>query len=98
MPRFSKRALKIREVTHFVKKRFKLMLFRQLFGTDDEGEDEIDTASCLLLRRILSKRYLFRKNRYRKSTGSVFREDLIEEEAEDADLPWLNDDEFLQKY
>jgi len=76
---------------------FLLRLVRDQNGDDDSDEDEFDVFAISALKKIKKRRYLFR-NKVRKSYQSVFDIDLNEIDNEAQSLPWLSDDEFLQKY
>ena len=80
-------------------------LFRHAFDEFDPIEDCLDYYFLGNLRKANHSRYLFRSPGYRKGNSQqVFEMDLAEavESGGDDDLiveePWLNDDEFLQKY
>ena len=73
-------------------------------------DDDISSGSTLLNNLIrlqleqeyahcLSERYLQSREFYRSSAGqSVFVRDLMQENDDNGTLPWLTDEEFLQKY
>jgi len=80
---------------------------------DDSVEDAKDAASASMIRVAESRRYLFRAENYRKSPYDRFKEDLGGRDDDDEDdneaegllinreaalLPWLTNEEFLQKY
>ena len=71
---------------------------------DDSLEDMKDLATAICLSEIRKRRYMDR-NKYRKSpSGGRFETDLnagsnnADLSSDTSDLPWLTDDEFLQKF
>jgi hypothetical protein len=76
-------------------------VIRQLVD-DDEGEDDDDIEDVLdgfvsvKLDEFESQRYHKPRRQYRKPRSGCFEDDLDEGTSEEQ--PWLNDDEFLQKY
>jgi DDE superfamily endonuclease len=106
MPRLSKKQRYLQALG----KRFSIRLLcrghRTLVDEEDSVEDAVDVALAMAIRNGERKRYLFRRSCYRKGTD-VFEADLQEEESvsseesgvtEAASMPWLTDEEFLQKY
>jgi len=85
-------------------------LFRTAVEEDDSVADATDVVFASMICEAESRRYLFRNQNYRKSPYDRFKEDLdgnedSDDDAEDkailneaAKLPWLTDEEFLQKY
>ena len=111
MPRSSKRQKFIKELTSIFKWRLGQRLARLLFEDEpDDIEDAIDYVVAVSLSKATKKRYIFRRHKYRvKKAERVFKEDLQVDGAEATDMsnaastspseiPWLNDEEFLQKY
>jgi len=74
-----------------------LHLVRDQNGKDNSDEDEFDAFAISALQKNKNWQYLFR-NKYWKSYQSVLDIDLHEVEEEAQSLPWLSEDEFLQKY
>ena len=83
-------------------------LFRTIVEEDDSVEDAKDVVFASMIHEAESHRYLFHNQNYRKSPYDRFKEDLDgcedsddeEDEAilnKAAKLPWLTEDEFLQK-
>jgi DDE superfamily endonuclease len=105
MPRISKRARFIRDLESILKERLKSRQIRELLDEDDPIEGGIDLAMAMSLEKCKASRYLFRRSKYRKGNLEVrYKEDLETENKEASDSsdesvqPWLNDDEFIQKY
>jgi hypothetical protein len=109
MPRISKK----KRYVHSLSKLFRLRLFKRglcaLVDEEDSLEDAIDWAVSRSVHRAENRRYLFRKSRYRKGSDrfedNLNNLEVVEEDEEDSDisieaakLPWLTDEEFLQKY
>ena len=71
---------------------------------DDSLEDAKDSALAGVIREVESRRHLFCSPIYRKGNDRFTQDlDLNDEETDNIDveaasLPWLNDEEFLQKY
>jgi DDE superfamily endonuclease len=105
MPRESKRAKAITRLSSILNNRIKLRAIRLFSDDDDSVEDLKDVATAILLRKTRNRRYIFRPQ-YRKSPAvSRFKIDLNLSDGEievsscsDSEMPWLSDDEFLQKY
>ena len=112
MPRVSRRAKAITCLTSLLNKRLKMRAMRVLDSDESSTEDLKDLATAVCLSEIRKRRYLQRPNRYRKSPATErFETDLNankvrnnnEEEdgnssSVESEMPWLTDDEFLQKY
>jgi hypothetical protein len=107
MPKISKRKLYIRLLRGIFGHRIVDRLQRLLFDEEDHFADGIDFAIAVSILKAENSRYLFRSNRYRSGNATErFNTDLAQEgkrEEDDDDdddtiQPWLNDDEFLQKY
>ena len=84
-----------------------MKISRLLFDEDDFLADGVDMAIAVAIRKANKSRYLFRSNRYRTGMANVkFAADLAEEgkrqsdddEDDDTIQPWLNEEEFVQKY
>jgi hypothetical protein len=105
MPRTSKRHRFLRELNSLFNTRLFNRGFRQLNDEEDSLEDILDAAMASALRNAESRRYLFRKKRYRCGKDR-FEEDLEYYSSEDLDsvseeagkMSWLTEEEFLQKY
>ena len=77
------------------------MIDRINWDEDEPLEDTVDLLLFAVYRRAASMRYLFRSSTYRKGNShEVFERDLqdLQDDSASAEEPWLNDDEFLQKY
>jgi hypothetical protein len=109
MPRVSKRAQAINTLSFVFNNRVKHRTIRLCNDDDDSLEDLKDLATLISLGKIRNRRYLFRLSKYRKSPAlDWFKTNLLDgitEEGEgesssasDSEMPWLSDDEFLQKY
>jgi hypothetical protein len=107
MPRVSRGAQAISNLSVVLNNRVRHRAIRLCHDDDDSLEDMKDLLTLILLKKMKSRRYLFRASKYRKSPAvDRFKTDLFdgnEEEAESegstaSELPWLSDDEFLQKY
>jgi hypothetical protein len=106
MPRVSQRAEAIISLSLLFNNRIKLKAIRLLNDDEDSLEDVKDLATAICLSKIRKSRYLNRSNKYRKSPAvGRFETDLNLDDGEsnassdtESDLPWLSDDEFLQKY
>ena len=105
MPRISARARRIRWFRSFLSLRARQALFADSSDDNDSSSDlSLDLFLSRQLSEIESRRYL-RRNRYRRRRVNIFSLDLERSQSgEDddsrssADVPFLNDDEFLQKY
>lgn len=99
MPRKSKKRLLEEELSDLVEERQLLALRRQTFPiNEDEERDEwmddmVDMAAVAAYNTVCNVRYVFREDKYRKPRP-VFVRDM----ETPGPLPWLTDDEFLQKY
>jgi hypothetical protein len=80
---------------------------RLLFDEEDLFADGVDLAIAVAITKAENSRFLFRSNRCRTGAAEErFATDLAEEgkrgsddeEDDDTIQPWLNEDEFLQKY
>jgi hypothetical protein len=71
----------------------------------------VDFAVAMAIKKGFSRRYMFRKSKYRKGVdrfeldlenpdeGDILNDDSADEVVEEAiHLPWLTEDEFIQKY
>ena len=97
MPRSSKRIKLLRGLRKLCNHRLLALQQRYAYLEDDEIEDEIDAWAFGKLCEAESQRYSVQR-KHRKYSQSQFREDLEESEERGAVLPFLTDDEFLQKY
>jgi DDE superfamily endonuclease len=108
MPRVSKRAKYITTLSCIFNNRLKHRAIRLLDDDEDSFEDLKDLATGICLSKLQRNRYLSRGTKYRKSPAvERFEMDLnvagpMESDASSGSdssvLPWLSDDEFLQKY
>ena len=103
MPRTSLKKRYIGELYSVLRRRLLARFHRTVVDDDDSLEDVKDFALASVIREAESRRYLFRSTVYRKGKDRFSQDlDLCEEddniEVEAAALPWLNDEEFLQKY
>lgn len=75
---------------------------REIHGEDDSEEDDDDCVLACAFEEMVSIRYHEPRGSYRKADYNVFKEELGflfgDEETEGTARPWLNDDEFRQKY
>lgn len=70
-----------------------------LLGEDSDLEDYLDLSVNAAYHDVLHKRYVTKRKPYRKGRSRYFFErDLQEEDDPDGTPPWLNEDEFLEKY
>ena len=112
MPRKSKKAKFIEQLKSCLSRRIKARAVRSLVDEEDSIEDVKDLAYLATYKNCVARRYIFRRSSYRKAVER-FSQDLEDESAiaaaeeEDEDsaisaegsrMPWLTDDEFLQKY
>jgi DDE superfamily endonuclease len=106
MPRVSKRAQAISCLNSLLNKRIIGRSIRMLDDDNDSLEDIKDLATAVCLSEVRKRRYLNRSSRYRKSPAiERFNTDLDDigyhsgsSSESSYELPWLTDDEFLQKY
>ena len=96
MPRSSKRIKLIRQIRKLCNRRLLALQQRYVYLEDDEIEDEIDAWAFRKLCEAESQRYSTQRKQ-RKYSMNHFREDL-EESDQRGEVPFLTDDEFLQKY
>ena len=97
MPRSSKRIKLLRGLRKLCNHRLLALQQRYAYLEDDEIEDEIDAWAFRKLCEAESQRYSVQR-KHRKYSQSQFREDLEESEERGEVIPFLTDDEFLQKY
>jgi hypothetical protein len=110
MPRISKRARVIRDLEAILIERLEARQTRMLLMEDDPQEDAVDLATYMSLRNAQERRYVFRPGRYRSGGMETrFSTDLVDQavldsssssESDDKEelQPWLNEEEFIQKY
>jgi DDE superfamily endonuclease len=112
MPRISKRARLIRDLERILQERLETRQLRELADEDDPQAHNVDVVTASMLETAKGNRYAFRPPKYRNGKAERrFDMDLNEEEmskssgSEDEEssgsheaCPWLNDEEFLQKY
>jgi hypothetical protein len=113
MPRTSKRQLVMTWLTDKLRIRLLHKAIRLCDDDDDSLEDCKDLVLATCLRNADTSRYLHRSGKYRKSPANErFITDLDEQgkkkeeqvnadgdcSSSDEELPWLNDEEFLQKF
>ena len=110
MPRVSRRTRALEHLNIINTYRIRNRIMRLLFDEDDESADAVDLVLCMAQRDLESNRYFDRPAKYRKGSAEErFETDLRSEEEESVHdsssssesevvQPWLNDDEFLQKY
>lgn len=108
MPRISKRARAISCLSVVVNNRMKGRAIRVMDDDEDSLEDLKDLAAVVCLSEIRRRRYLQRPSKYRKSPAAErFANDLNttrtqtgdnNDSSEESEMPWLTDDEFLQKF
>ena len=113
MPRLSLKQRYLRSLYQLFNRRLIWRARRTLEDDDDSVEDATDLCLATAIRNAKNRRYLFRKSKYRRGIDRFaadldggddnnandednLTEDSIEEEAER--MPWLTDEEFLQKY
>jgi hypothetical protein len=63
-----------------------------------ECHDEVLETLQLTHNDIKNKRYLVDRKPYRSAINNTFQRDLQDNDNEDGSPPWLQEDEFLQKY
>jgi hypothetical protein len=108
MPRLSRKQRYLRELKEVFQTRLLRRAHRRFVDEDDSVEDILDCAVAVAIRTGERRRYLFRRSRCRKAVDR-FEDDLNNEDFDTDDeidslseeaksLPWLTDDEFLQKY
>jgi hypothetical protein len=94
-----KKARFLRKVATFMKLRMIDRATRETDEVDDDFKSAIDMFSCLRHYFYRSKRYIFRRSRYRKRSDEAFTDDLESSDNEESQKQsFLSDDEFLQKY
>jgi hypothetical protein len=105
MPRISRRSKAITCLTCVVKWRLIGRAMREFDDDEDSLEDMKDLANTIFLSELRRQRYLHRRSKYRKSPATDrFKTDMnVDSIANDdssgsSEMPWLLDDEFLQKY
>jgi hypothetical protein len=107
MPRISDKERLIRDLETVLAGRLAARQIRNGLGKDDPTADALDSATCQMLCKASNRRYVFGHTTYRKGdANSRFDTDLSQDmfqNSSDSDSsvdcqPWLNDNEFLQKY
>jgi hypothetical protein len=105
MPHISKKARLIRELEDICTARLHQRQMRAVADVDEPLEDNLDVAMLSALANAKNSRYVFWSSKYRKGDAEDrFQGNLGNGlEASDSDVtdevqPWLNDEEFLQKY
>jgi DDE superfamily endonuclease len=108
MPRKSKKQRFILELQGLVKNRLFRRAMRSVDDEEDSVEDAVDIALTIGLAKSKRRRFLFRQTSYRKGENRFdadvedeYEDKENEEEAindEASQLPWLTEEEFLQKY
>lgn len=107
MPRVSKKRLYLRGLYKLLNDRLLRRAIRTIDDDENSVEDAIDLSLAIAIKNGENRRYIFRKSKYRKGLDrfSVDLEEAgdhsdsdssVQEEAER--MPWLTDEEFLQKY
>jgi len=100
MPKQSRRAKVIKSLRNYLKERLKFRVIRDLVDEDDEDDDiqdvMLDGFIAMQLDEVESQRYHKTRDQYRKHRSGRFEDDLDEGTGEEQ--PWLNADEFRQKY
>ena len=81
------------------------MLLRIASDEDEPFEDALDQIVLQALRKAEASRYLFRSRTYRSGRSYLLFEEDLQDPSQRADgseweteEPWLNDEEWLQKY
>jgi len=107
MPRTSLKKRCIGELCTVLRRRLLARFHRTVLDDDDSLEDAKDSALASAIREAESRRCLFRSPIYHKGKDRYTQDlDLNDDgddeedentEVEAASLPWLNDEEFLQK-
>jgi len=106
MPRTSLKKRHIGELYTVLRRRLLSRFHRTVLDDDDSLEDAKDSALASVIREAESRRHLFRspicrkgKDRFTQDPDLNDGDDEEDEniEVEAASLPWLNDEEFLQK-
>ena len=111
MTKTTQRAKVVNQLRKVCRERLAFRQMREILSeSDDSVEDAIDHDLAAAFQHACSTRYHSDRGPYRKSTDQIFREDLgwlleeeepgeeEKEEEKDDVPPWLNDDEFRQKY
>jgi hypothetical protein len=100
MPKQSRRAKSIKRLRNYFKERLKFRVIRRLVVDEDDDDDDIhdvlDGFIAVQLDEVESQRYQGPRGQYRKRQSGRFEDDLGEGTGEEP--PWLNADEFQQKY
>ena len=104
MPRISRRARAISNLAFVNGQRIKNRILRFLNDEDDPTADALDLILAKAMNFVETNRYLYRPSKYRRGSAEEryetdLNEDLVSDsESSEKEHPWLNDDEFLQKY
>jgi hypothetical protein len=113
MPRISKRQRLIRDLDRILSERLQSRQLRAILDEENPFSDSVDLATCIALNNALQRHYSFRKAKNRKGNSKacfqtdLAQQDVIPQQDKEVDnvsdnseeaQPWLNDDEFLQKY
>ncbi|KAG7339863.1 DDE superfamily endonuclease [Nitzschia inconspicua] len=110
MPRFSKKHQYLRGLRKILKGRILRRAIRIEDDDDDSFEDSSDLYFAAKVKKVESRRYIFRKASYRKGCdrfsadldggddSSESGDDSCSDGGKAENLPWLTDEEFLQKY
>ena len=106
MPRVSRRQKAVEFLHGILANRIRHRAIRMLEDEEDSLEDVKDWALARSVKAACGRRYLFRNGFYRRGDDR-FTADLQDKEDNEDELnmnieaevmPWLTDDEFLQKY
>jgi hypothetical protein len=111
MLRTSRKIRMLGSLTKALNKRLQQRALRTINDDEDSLADAVDLSVAMAIKKGFTRRYLFRKSKYRKGIDRFLPdlvnpdEDIIlnddsadEIEKEAIHLPWLIEDEFLQKY
>lgn len=98
MPRSSQRAKRIKRFKDFLHERLRFRVIREFSGEEDEDEDDFDEFVAVRLHEAETTRYHAPRGPYRKSNRSCRFEEHLDDDESDDHQPWLNENEFRQKY
>jgi len=107
MTRTTKRAKTINKLRKVCRERLSFRQQREALSDNDSLEDAVDADIAAAFQQACSIRYHQKRGPYRKASDATFytdfgwllrREQGESEDEPDGEPPWLNEDEFRQKY